>query len=121
MICKPKKRAAFRTISFELLKHNLEINGIESLSQVQVDNICLNIFFQVLTNGIKIDSSCVVQKPISQKVMLERTGEVVALLIIHNKEIGLLFSVCSIESFICTGVTLFFFHSEVMREVRKDR
>ena len=55
--------------------------------------------------------------------MLERTGELFdmivkctiqaqlskSLLIIHNKEIGLLFSVCCIESFICTGVTLFFF------------
>ena len=58
-----------------------------------------------------------------KNVMLERTGELFdmivkctiqaqlskSLLIIHNKEIGLLFSVCSIESFICTGVTLFFF------------
>ena len=42
-------------------------------------------------------------------------------MLIHKKEIGLLFSVCSIESFICTGVTLFFFHSEVMRAVRKER
>ena len=39
-------------------------------------------FFQVLTNGIKIDSSCVVQKPISQKVMLERTGELFGMIVI---------------------------------------
>ena len=71
-----------------------------------------------------------------KNVMLERTGELFAmivkctiqaqlsksLLIIHNKEIGLLFSVCCIESFICTGVTLFFFfNSEVMRAVRKEK
>ena len=76
-----------------------------------------------MTNGIEIGSSYVEQKPISKKVMLERTGEMFdmivnctiqtqlskSLLIIHNKEIGLLFSVCCIESFICTGVTLFFF------------
>ena len=60
-------------------------NGIESLSQAAVDNFCLNIFVQVLTNGINRQQLCSAEA-ISQKVMLLRNDESFNMIVKFNTD-----------------------------------
>ena len=62
------------------------IDGIESLGKVQVDNICLNIFVQVMTNGIKNRQQLRDVGAISQKAMLERTDELFNMIVKFNTD-----------------------------------
>ena len=63
------------------------INGIEGFSKVQIDNICLNIFVQALTDGVKNREQLRGAGAISQKkYMVGKTDKLFSMIVKFNTD-----------------------------------